>query len=136
MTQLQLDSKVVKRRSRSHLMASIAASLGVFLLAFGLAACAPAKPPLVPSDDDAKVTVTVRVVDNKFEPKEITISQGEAVRWVFEGPSNEHDVVAKDGSFVSELMREGSYTHVFNDQGDFDYLCSIHPEMMGLVTVE
>lgn len=136
MTQLQPESRVLKRRSSSHLMASVVASMGVFAFAIGLAACAPAKPPLVPSDDDAKVTMTVRVVDNKFEPKEFTISQGEAVRWVFEGPSNEHDVVAKDGSFVSELMREGSYTHVFNDKGDFDYLCSIHPEMTGLITVE
>ncbi|MFF8818800.1 cupredoxin domain-containing protein [Leucobacter sp. NPDC015123] len=127
---------VASRRASAHFVARVAVMLGILVLAVMLAACAPAKPPLVPSDDDAKVTVTVRVVDNKFEPKEFTISQGEAVRWVFEGPSNEHDVVAKDGSFVSELMREGSYTHVFNDIGDFDYLCSIHPEMTGLITVE
>lgn len=105
-------------------------------IALLLAGCAPAKPAVVPSDDDAKVTVTIRVVDNQFEPAEVTIDQGEAVRWVFEGASNEHDVVAKDGSFVSELMREGSYTHVFDDAGLFDYICSIHPEMRGKITVE
>ncbi|MBP6684507.1 MAG: cupredoxin domain-containing protein [Leucobacter sp.] len=124
------------RRARTHLVARLAAAVGVAVLAFGLAACSAEKPPVVPSDDGAKVSVTVRVIDNKFEPSDITIQQGQAVNWVFEGASSEHDVVAKDGSFVSELMMEGSYTHVFDEPGAFDYLCSIHPEMRGLVTVE
>lgn len=124
------------RRARTHLVARLAAAVGVAVLAFGLAACSAEKPPVVPSDDGAKVSVTVRVIDNKFEPSDITIQQGQAVNWVFEGASSEHDVVAEDGSFVSELMMEGSYTHVFDEPGAFDYLCSIHPEMRGLVTVE
>lgn len=123
-------------RARTHLAARLAAVLGVAALAFGLAACSAEKPPVVPSDDGAKVSVTVRVIDNRFEPSDITVEQGQAVNWVFEGASSEHDVVAKDGSFVSELMMEGSYTHVFEDAGEFDYLCSIHPEMRGSVTVE
>lgn len=127
---------VARRRARTHLAARLAAGLGVAALALGLAACSAEKPPVVPSDDGAKVSVTVRVVDNRFEPSDITIQQGQAVNWVFEGASSEHDVVAKDGSFVSELMMEGSYTHVFDDAGEFDYLCSIHPEMRGSVTVE
>lgn len=124
------------RRARTHLVARLAAAVGVAVLALGLAACSAEKPPVVPSDDGAKVSVTVRVIDNKFEPSDITIQQGQAVNWVFEGASSEHDVVAKDGSFVSELMMEGSYTHMFDEPGAFDYLCSIHPEMRGLVTVE
>lgn len=127
-------------RDHSHFAARVATSVGVavlaILLSVGLAGCAAGKPPVVPSDDDAKVAVTVRVVDNSFEPSEITIDAGQAVNWVFEGPSSEHDVVADDGSFVSELMRSGSYTHVFTDAGSFDYLCSTHPEMRGNVTVE
>lgn len=127
---------IAGRRARTHFVARIATVLGVAVLAFGLAACSAEKPPVVPSDEGAKVSVTVRVIDNRFEPSNITIQQGQAVNWVFEGASSEHDVVAKDGSFVSELMMEGSYTHVFDEPGAFDYLCSIHPEMRGLVTVE
>lgn len=112
------------------------AALGAIALTAGLSACAATKPDLVPSDDAATPAVVVRVVDNAFEPKEVTIKKGEAVRWEFGNNSSEHDVVAGDGSFVSALIFEGSYTHVFKNQGDFDYLCSIHPEMTGVVTVK
>lgn len=133
-------SAAARLRDRTHFVGRLATSIGVAVLALvlgvGLAACSAEKPPVVPSDDGAKVSVTVRVIDNKFEPSDLTISQGQAVNWVFEAASSEHDVVAKDGSFVSELMMEGSYTHVFEDAGSFDYLCSIHPEMRGNITVE
>ena len=47
----------------------------------------------------------------------------------------EHDVVAEDGSFVSELQPSGQYVHVFEQAGDYPYDCSVHPEMTGVVTV-
>jgi len=103
-------------------------------ISMSLSACAPGKPEPVPSDDGAKATVTVRVVDNVYEPAEVEVKAGEAVRWVFEGPG-EHDVVSDDRGFVSELMPEGSYTHLFEETGDYAYLCSIHPEMRGIVHV-
>lgn len=99
----------------------------------GLTACSASKPAAVPSDD-VETDVVVHVIDNRYVPAEIDISAGTAVRWVFEGTA-EHDVVAADGSFVSELITEGSYTHLFEEAGDFDYDCSVHPEMTGVVRV-
>lgn len=99
-----------------------------------LAACAPSKKPIVPSDDGVEAAVTVMVIDNKFEPSRVEVKPGQAVRWVFAG-SMEHDVVAADGSFVSELQTSGEYVHVFDRAGEFLYDCSIHPEMTGVVTV-
>lgn len=114
----------------------IGGALGVFALgaALALTGCAAGKPDLVPSDDNVKAVVTVRAVDNKFEPAEVEITPDQAVRWVFEGQM-EHDVVAADGSFVSELMLEGEYTHLFTEEGVYEYDCSIHPEMTGVVRV-
>lgn len=105
-------------------------------LTVSLAACSAGKPEVVPSDDGVEPAVIVRVIDNAYEPSEVTIQPGQAVQWVFEGRSAKHDVVAKDGSFVSELDYEGTYTHVFDEAGEFEYDCSIHPEMRGIVTVE
>ncbi|MBL3699807.1 cupredoxin domain-containing protein [Leucobacter luti] len=120
--------------SRRGILTGLAGVIG-FGAAAALSGCGPTgKPELVPSDDHAKPAVTVRAYDNAFEPREIEIVAGDAVEWVFEGPA-EHDVVAADGSFVSELQTSGSYTHVFTEAGDFDYDCSIHPEMTGVVTV-
>ena len=78
--------------------------------------------------------MTVAVIDNKFEPAKVEVKPGQAVRWVFSGVM-EHDVVAEDGSFVSELQASGEYVHVFAKAGDYPYDCSVHPEMTGVVTV-
>ncbi len=99
-----------------------------------LAGCAPGKPEPVPSDEGVRAAVTVRAFDNQYEPAEVEIRPGEAVEWIFEGPA-EHDVVSNDRSFVSELVTSGRYVHVFDEAGEYAYLCSIHPEMRGLVRV-
>lgn len=121
---------VLSRRDFVGLSASAA---GVSALV-ALVGCAPGQPTTVPSDDDATAVVTIGVVDNAYEQTDVTVKVGEAVRWEFRGV-NEHDVVAKDASFVSELMSSGSYTHVFDQAGDFEYFCSVHPEMLGVVRV-
>ncbi|MGO3148373.1 MAG: cupredoxin domain-containing protein [Leucobacter sp.] len=114
--------------------ARIAAALGVLALITSMTACSATLEP-VPSDEGVEPAVVVRVVDNAYEPSEVDIQAGEAVQWIFESHSAKHDVVADDGSFVSELMYEGTYTHIFEETGDFGYDCSIHPEMTGVVRV-
>lgn len=113
-------------------VAAVALAAGLL----GVAGCTtPAEP--VPSDDNAtNIGAVVQVIDNKYVPAEVTIKPGQAVRWEFIG-REKHDVVSGDRSFVSELMPGGNtYTHIFEAAGEFGYTCSIHPEMVGLVTVE
>lgn len=117
-------------RSR-RLLAVILSLLCVGLLT----ACSGGKPEVVPSDTGADPVVTVYAIDNRYEPASVEIEVGQAVKWVFEG-SMEHDVVAEDGSFVSELQLTGEYIHVFEEPGEFPYDCSIHPEMTGIVIVK
>ncbi|MGK0716645.1 plastocyanin/azurin family copper-binding protein [Leucobacter sp. W1153] len=101
-----------------------------------MTACsAPVKPEAVPSAEGMDAAVVVAVIDNRYEPAIVEIEVGDAVQWVFQG-SMEHDVVAEDGSFVSELTTTGTYTHVFDVAGEFAYDCSIHPEMTGVVRVK
>ena len=115
--------------TRRILVHALGAVLTVGLLG-GLAACAATKPEVTPSAEDAAPAVTVRA----YDIAEVEVAEGEAVRWVFEG-QNEHDVVAQDASFVSDLMRQGSFTHVFDQAGSYEYDCSIHAEMKGVVNV-
>lgn len=118
--------KQIGRRSFGGLVMVAAAGL--------LAACAPKKPKLVASATGVEPVVTVSAVDNRYEPAKVEVKKGDAVRWVFAGMMD-HDVVARDGSFVSELQRTGEYVHVFTKSGEFAYDCSVHPEMRGLVVV-
>ncbi len=117
-------------RRRRHLAAVLASLLTVVLTACASAA----KPPVVPSATGIEPVVTVQVIDNRYEPAEVVIEAGQAVRWVFSG-TMEHDVVAADGSFVSELLTSGEYVHVFDQAGTFEYDCSVHPEMTGSIIV-
>ena len=120
--------------SRRGLLGGVAGLVGVGATA-ALVGCAPAgKPELVPSDDEVQAAATVRAFDNAYDPPEVEITVNQAVRWDFAGPA-EHDVVADDGSFVSPLQTEGSYTHVFTEPGEYPYDCSVHPEMTGVVRV-
>lgn len=104
--------------------------------AVALVGCAASEPvEYVPSDEGVTPAVKVSVIDNRYEPAEVEIRAGEAVEWQFRG-AMKHDVVAEDGEFISELLPNGStYTHVFEAAGEFPYICSIHPEMTGVVRV-
>ena len=110
------------------------AGAAVVSLLVAITGCAAGTPEVVPSDDDVDAAVTVTVTDNRYEPAEVEIAVGDAVTWEFAG-GMEHDVVADDGSFVSELTRSGTYTHVFTAAGEYGYDCSVHPEMTGVVRV-
>ena len=119
--------------TRRSFVAGFAGVAGLGAVA-ALTGCTTAPEP-TPSADGVEADIVVKAIDNAYEPAEVTVKRGQAIRWDFLG-TQEHDVVAEDGSFVSELVTEGSFTHVFDEAGEFPYLCSIHPEMTGLVTVE
>lgn len=125
---------MIEGRGAGRFASRIAALAAAIALVGGLTACYAGKPEVVPSATGVEPVVTIVAVDNEYVPAEVEIEAGQAVRWVFQG-NMEHDVVAADGSFVSELVTTGEYLHVFDEAGEFDYDCSIHPEMRGVVTV-
>lgn len=48
-----------------------------------------------------------------------------------------HTWTAVDGEFNSGSLAEGeSFDFTFDQAGEFDYFCSVHPEMQGSITVE
>ncbi|RRD35779.1 amicyanin [Leucobacter sp. OH2974_COT-288] len=110
------------------------ATVALVVAASSLSGCTAQKPDLTPSADGVTPAVVVQAIDNRYEPREVTVRVGEAVRWDFLGGAK-HDVVEPNGLFVSDLVRSGSFTHVFTEPGEYAYDCSIHPEMRGLVKV-
>jgi len=78
----------------------------------------------------------VRIVDLDYEPRTLTIDVGTTVRWANEG-ALPHTVTATDAAFDSGIMPPGaSYERTFNQVGTFDYLCTLHAGMVGVVEVE
>lgn len=84
-------------------------------------------------DDDAPQEPGVVIVDdNVFKPRTISVGVGDTVTWRFEGRSA-HNVSGE--AFASELMKEGEFEHTFDEAGEFDYVCTVHPGMNGTVDV-
>jgi len=75
---------------------------------------------------------TVVVGDNFYEPDDLVVEVGTEVTWVWEGRAA-HDVVG-DG-FGSEILAEGTFTHTFEEEGAYAYVCTLHPGMEATVYV-
>jgi plastocyanin len=77
----------------------------------------------------------VGVSNFAFSPNSITIAPGDTVTWT-NSDGTTHTVTGNNGSWGSgNLANGGTYTHQFNETGDFAYHCSIHSSMTGVVHV-
>ena len=73
----------------------------------------------------------------QFHPDPVTVEAGEPVIWTNQD-SAAHDVTSSSGpeSFASPSLATGqSFTHTFARPGAYTYLCSVHPDMVGALTV-
>jgi plastocyanin len=85
------------------------------------------------TSNESKV-VDVSIVNYSFSPETVTISTGETVKWTNMESVN-HTVTG--ASFESKTLAQGgSYEFLFTEPGTYEYHCSIHPSMKGIVIVE
>ena len=79
--------------------------------------------------------------DRCYVPSLILTKKGDSVTWVNED-SAFHSVTSGFYGSPTELFDSGhldpfeSFTFTFDDVGDYDYFCTLHPWMKGQVTVE
>lgn len=89
-------------------------------------------------------TETVNVVDNAFEPEELSIEPGTTVEWAWQNTANQHNV--NPTSQPGEANWEGhmplesgdfSFQSTFDVEGEYEYQCDPHASlgMVGTITV-
>ena len=84
----------------------------------------------------ASPVATVSMDHNTFIPSEITVVPGTTVTWVNK-EMMPHTVVDSNKGFRSKILaKDASFSFTFATAGDYDYLCSIHPNMKGRVIVK
>jgi len=84
---------------------------------------------------DGPQTVTVDITRFAFTPKDITVAPGTRIVWT-NRDETPHTVTSNDRSFASKGLDTGdTYEHTFTSDGDFSYLCTVHPFMTGVVHV-
>src|SRR5258708_6980648 len=88
----------------------------VLCAAFAVPAIFAAAAPSAP-------TVDLNIAKFAFAPKEITIAPGTKIVWT-NRDETPHTVTSND-----------KFEHIFTSEGDFGYICTVHPFMTGVVHV-
>ncbi len=101
-------------------------------------------PPVIYGEDTKEVTI--KIIGNSFHPKVVHVAPGTKVRWVnedvftyMEGEfAGIHNVVTYESPepFASELFAHTeSFEVILEDEGEYKYMCTPHPYMLGVVLV-
>lgn len=81
-------------------------------------------------------STTITIKSFMFTPMDVTVPSGSTVTWknLDEEP---HTVTSDAGLFRSGGIDEGDdFRYTFTKPGVYKYRCSIHPQMVGTVTVK
>ena len=86
---------------------------------------------------DTKQTHNVSIINFVFTPKVLTINKGDTVVWT-NNDSVPHNVVGDDlTSLNSPIFRKKeTYKYTFDEIGNFNYTCTLHPSMKGVIIVK
>jgi plastocyanin len=110
------------------LRACVALALVICCAAFVMPAILASAAPPAP-------TVEVNITKFAFAPKEIAIAAGSKIVWT-NHDETPHTVTSNDKSFASKgLDTDDKFEHTFATEGDFSYICTVHPFMTGVVHV-
>jgi plastocyanin len=106
------------------------------LLALALGACGTsgaAESETRPAEAGDPGGPTVTIEDLAYRPATLTVAVGDTVTWVWRDGAIAHDV--KGDGYKSQVQTEGTFTHRFPQPGRYDYRCTLHPNMTGVIEV-
>ena len=91
----------------------------------------------IPAEAKSSV-INVDIAGFVFNPGSVSVKVGDTVTWTNkDGAPHTVTVSAGPEIFDSGSLAKGmSYSHTFTKPGTYQYKCSIHPRMTGLVVVE
>jgi plastocyanin len=73
----------------------------------------------------------------RFTPANMTVKVGQSIEWDWQDASVAHTVTSDDTSSFDSCLQNKGYKFVvtFNQAGKIPYHCTIHPLMIGTITV-
>jgi plastocyanin len=73
----------------------------------------------------------------RFTPNNMTVKVGQSIEWDWQDASVAHTVTSDDTTSFDSCLQNKGYKFVvtFNQAGKFPYHCTIHPLMIGTITV-
>jgi plastocyanin len=120
--------------SRPRLIALLIGAVGMTsLLAVALPELSAAGEAVVQA---AANTATVDIDNFAFAPATLTVTAGTTVTWKNEDDSP-HRIGDKNGTFKSAALdTDDTFSHTFSAPGEYPYICTIHPYMVGKIIVK
>lgn len=104
--------------------------------ACGSSSSSPAAP--TPSSPGPDVTINITGINgsSSFAPSPTTVKVGQRVMWK-NTDTRSHDAAQDTGAFTTPVLASGATSDpiTMNTAGTFTYHCSIHPSMVGTLTV-
>jgi plastocyanin len=93
--------------------------------------------------DDASSTAAgskqnkIEIKDFAFNPQKITVKSGEKITWI-NRDEEPHTVVSVGKKFQksSGLDTDQEFSITAGAPGTYEYFCSVHPKMTGIIVVE
>jgi plastocyanin len=81
-------------------------------------------------------TEQVTIRDFAFDPPDLSVAVGTTVTWTNEDDTT-HTVTGTDSDVIAspDLDQGDTYSVTFGQVGTYHYICSIHTQMAGTVTV-
>jgi plastocyanin len=95
------------------------------------------KPAASPSNGDPAANEVQIVIENfVFSPAEVTVAPGTKVTWINKDDAP-HTATSVDKKFNSGgLDTDDKFSFVFNEKGDYEYICTLHPHMKATIKVK
>lgn len=91
------------------------------------------------SAKSSKADKRVTMKNIQFVPRNLTVSKGQTVEWTNDD-SVTHNVTKEKGPGPdfksSNINGGGTYRYTFATAGKFDYVCTIHPNQRGTISVK
>jgi plastocyanin len=84
----------------------------------------------------AEGDITVTMKDFAFDPQEVEGKVGQKVTWVNEDDAPHNAVAQNGGDLKTETFgKDGSDSYTLDEAGTIEYICTVHPQMTGTITV-
>src|ERR1044072_816297 len=84
-------------------------------------------------------TVSVTGAVTTWSPETVTVTTGQTVRWSFSGATVPHNVHSTSDNWTLQSpigTGQDPVDHTFTEPGIYTFVCDVHADMTGTVTVE
>jgi plastocyanin len=129
-----MSSTIINPALRRRRTALLFGTVGLTaLLAAALPELTAAGVAAVPA---AASPATVDIDNFAFTPAALTVTAGSTVTWKNEDDSP-HRIGDQNGTFKSAALdTDDTFSHTFAAPGEYPYICTIHPYMVGKIIVK